>query len=128
MSESTQRFLASFLRDAQFRPGELRSYFLDRDTGVAGATGGKVTALVHRANGPCPPGPLEMHYHDVEFQMNYVLKGSCRFHFDGEGEVEFGPGDVWVQPPGIHHQVIWFSEDFEVLEIVMPAEFDTVDV
>ena len=128
MSGPKQQFLASHLEHARFDVGELRSYFLDRDTGVAAATGGKVTALVHRANGPCPQGPLEMHYHDVDFQMNYVLKGKCRFFFEGEGEIEFVAGDVWVQPPNIHHQVIWFSDDFEVLEIVMPGEFETVDV
>ena len=121
-------FLASHLENAEFAVGELRSYFLDRDTGVAAATGGAVTALVHRANGPCPPGPLEMHYHDVAFQMNYVLKGKCRFFFEDEGEVEFAAGDVWVQPPRIRHQVLWFSDDFEVLEIVMPGQFETVDV
>ncbi len=44
------------------------------------------------------------------------------------GEQVFEAGDAWVQPPEIEHALVGFSEDFEVLEIVMPANFDTVDL
>jgi hypothetical protein len=29
------------------------------------------------------------------------------------------------QPPGIHHREIAHSDDLEMLEIVMPAQFET---
>ena len=45
---------------------------------------------------------------------------------DGQA-VRFEAGDSWVQPPNIKHEVLEFSEDFETLEIVMPAEFETAD-
>ncbi len=60
--------------------------------------------------------------------MNYVLKGWCKFEFEGHGEQIFEAGDAWVQPPEIAHALLDFSEDFEVLEIVTPANFDTVDL
>ena len=31
--------------------------------------------------------------------MNYVLKGWCKFEFDGHGEQLFEAGDAWLQPP-----------------------------
>ena len=128
MAATQQKFLVSLLKDAKFERGGLRSYFQDRDIGVAGATNGMVTALVHRAAGPCPADVRVNHLHKVEFQMNYVLKGWCRFEFAGHGEQRFEAGDAWVQPPQIEHALLDFSEDFEVLEIVMPAEFETVDI
>ena len=82
MPETQQKFLVSLLKDAEFESGQLRSYFHDRDIGVSDATGGKVTALVHRAAGPCPADVRVPHLHKVDFQMNYVLKGWCRFEFE----------------------------------------------
>lgn len=34
-------------------------------------------------------------------------------------------GSTVYQPPGIRHKEIAHSDDFEVLEITMPAEFET---
>lgn len=126
MSERRQRFHASLAQQSPFEQGHLRPYFADRDLGIADATGGMVTALVHRAVGPVPKA--ERHYHAVEFQMNYVLAGWCRFEFEGEGEFTFRQGDAWLQPPAIRHTLLEMSEDFEVLEIVMPARFETTNV
>ncbi len=46
----------------------------------------------------------------------------------GQGEVEFEEGDAWIQPPGIRHNVLDYSEDYEGLEITLPAEYETVKV
>ncbi len=128
MPETQQKLLVSLLENAEFKSGELRSYFRDRDIGVSDATNGLVTALVHRAAGPCPQDVRLPHLHKADFQMNYVLKGWCKFEFEGHGEQIFEAGDAWVQPPEIEHALLDFSEDFQVLEIVMPANFDTVDL
>ena len=128
MPETQQKFLVSLLEDAEFKSGGLRSYFHDRDIGVSKATNGLVTALVHRVAGPCPADVRLTHLHKVDFQMNYVLKGWCKFEFDGHGEQVIEAGDAWVQPPEIEHALLGFSEDFEVLETVMPANFETVDL
>tara|TARA_B100001123_G_C14780717_1_gene816466 strand:- start:278 stop:466 length:189 start_codon:yes stop_codon:yes gene_type:complete len=60
--------------------------------------------------------------------MNYVLKGWTRVELGGAGEVHFGAGDSWCQTPNIKHEVIEFSDDFEVIEIAMRAEFPTEEV
>jgi mannose-6-phosphate isomerase-like protein (cupin superfamily) len=121
---SKQKFAFSLGKAAQFRPG-FRTYFQDRDLGVKQATGGRYTAEIHRACGPCPEKGSGIHHHGVDFQFNYVLKGWIRVWLDGEGEFTFHPGDSWLQPPAIRHNVLGFSEDFEVLEIVSPGVFDT---
>ena len=66
------------------------------------------------------------HYHDVDFQMVYVLKGWFQSEFEGEGVHTFYAGSCWIQPPGIKHTVLGYSDDCELLEIVLPAEFETV--
>ena len=42
------------------------------------------------------------------------------------GEVLLRAGACWIQPPRIKHTVLEYSDDCEVLEIIMPAEFETV--
>ena len=69
-----------------------------------------------------------MHYHDLEFQMVFCLKGKSKVWFEGEGEVNFEAGDVWVQPPCIHHNVLNYSGDYQVMEFTMPAEYENVQL
>jgi hypothetical protein len=35
-------------------------------------------------------------------------------------------GACWIQPPRIEHKVLGYSDDCEVLEIILPAKFETV--
>jgi mannose-6-phosphate isomerase-like protein (cupin superfamily) len=121
-----QKFVFSRGKDAAFRPG-FRAYFQDRDLGVREATGGRFMAEVHRACAPCPEQGSGVHRHAVDFQFNYVLKGWIRVWLDGEGELTFEAGDTWSQPPGMRHDVLGFSDDLEVLEIVSPGVFETVE-
>ena len=119
-----QKFAFTRASESRFKPG-FRSYFQDRDLGVRQATGDRFVAEVHRACAPCPPKGSGVHWHDVDFQFNYVLKGWIRVWIEGEGEFTFHAGDTWLQPPAIRHDVLGFSEDLEVLEIVSPGVFDT---
>jgi mannose-6-phosphate isomerase-like protein (cupin superfamily) len=123
---SRQKFVFSRGSAARFHPG-FRRYFEDRDLGVKAATGGRYTAEIHRACAPCPKEGSGVHHHGVEFQFNYVLKGWFRVWIEGEGEFTFHAGDSWLQPPDIRHNVLGFSEDLEVLEVVCPGVFDTVE-
>jgi hypothetical protein len=54
----------------------------------------------------------------------YVLKRWMRTAFEGIGEA-LGAGDCMYQEPGISHRVLDYSADLEVLEITIPAEFET---
>jgi quercetin dioxygenase-like cupin family protein len=121
-----QKFAFSHLRDEDFDQG-LRPYSAYRDLGFAKATGGQLQAHVIRMTKPFRAEQVAIpHYHDVEFQMVYVLKGWFRTEFDGHGPVTFQAGSSWIQPPKIKHTVVGYSDDCELLEIVLPAEFETV--
>ena len=121
-----QKFVASHHRDEDFKIG-LRNYAKYRDLGMSEATGGMVQAHVIRLVPPCIPEEVsKLHYHDVEFQMVYVLKGWMKNEFEGQGVQVMREGTAWIQPPGIKHKVLDYSDDCEVLEIILPAEFDTV--
>jgi hypothetical protein len=122
-----QKFIASHLKDGGFVTG-LRSYAEYRDLGVAPATQGLVQAHVIRMVPPCDPAVVSKeHYHDVQFQLIYVLKGWMKGEYDGAGVVMMEQGSCWIQPPRIKHTVLDYSDDCELLEIIMPAEFDTVE-
>jgi len=121
-----QQFTVSHHDEQDFRSG-LRNYAKYRDLGISAATGGMVQAHVIRFVPPSRPEEVaKRHYHDLDFQMVYVLKGWLRSEFEGRGEVLLRAGACWIQPPRIKHTVLEYSEDCEVLEIIMPAEFETV--
>ncbi len=121
-----QTFTVSHHREQDFDQG-LRSYAKYRDLGIAPATGGLVQAHVIRMIPPYRPEEVaKPHYHDVDFQMVYVLKGWYKTEFEGEGVHTFHAGSCWIQPPKIKHTVLGYSDDCELLEIVLPAEFETV--
>ncbi len=70
-----QRFVVSHHREDDFESG-LRRYAKYRDLGIVKATNGMVRAHVIRFVPPCRPEEVsKRHYHDVDFQMVYVLKG-----------------------------------------------------
>jgi hypothetical protein len=58
--------------------------------------------------------------------MVYVLKGWIVTEMDGHAPVRMEVGSSWMQPPKIRHRVVDYSEDCEVLEVVLPADFETV--
>jgi quercetin dioxygenase-like cupin family protein len=121
-----QKFSVSHLKDAVFKAG-LRSYAEYRDLGMEKATGGAVQAHVIRLVGKCDPKVVSIpHYHGVQFQMLYFLKGWMVGEYEGHGRVKMTAGSAWLQPPGIRHTVIDYSPDCEMVEIILPAKFDTV--
>jgi len=123
-----QKFTVSHHREGDFVEG-LRIYAKYRDLGIAMATGGMVQAHVIRFVPPFEPKAASTpHYHDVDFQMIYVLKGWYKTEFEGEGVHTFEAGSCWIQPPCIKHAVRGYSDDCELLEIVLPAGFGTVEL
>jgi quercetin dioxygenase-like cupin family protein len=59
--------------------------------------------------------------------MIYVLKGWMKGEYEGE-VITMSEGSCWLQPPKIKHTVLDYSDDCELLEIILPAEFDTVEL
>ena len=128
-AQRKQRFNVNHFRAEDFRTDGLRSYAQYRDLGMSKATNGLLQAHVIRLIPPCDPAVVsKRHYHDVHVQMIYVLKGWIRSEFEGQGEVTMRAGAAWLQPPRIKHTVLDYSGDCELLEIILPAEFETVEL
>jgi hypothetical protein len=124
-----QRVAVSHYREADFQTNGLRAYAQYRDLGIAGATNGLAQAHVIRLIGPCNPAEVsKLHYHDVEFQMVDVLKGWVKTYMEGQGETLMQQGSCWTQPPRIKHLILDYSDNCELLEVILPAEFRTVEL
>jgi hypothetical protein len=123
-----QRVAVSHYNNADFETG-LRSYAQYRDLGIVDATNGLVRAHVLRFTEACDPAVVsKLHFHDTEFQMVYVLKGWVKTELEGEGEIIMRQGSSWTQPPKIKHKINDYSEDAELLEIILPADFETEEL
>jgi quercetin dioxygenase-like cupin family protein len=124
-----QTFHVSHLSDEDFQTDSFRPYALARDLGFAEATGGMVEAHVHRRARPFNAEEVSKpHFHDTLFQLVYVLKGWMLAEFEGQGTIEMRAGSSWIQPPNIKHVVRGFSDDLEILEVIIPAEYDTYNL
>jgi mannose-6-phosphate isomerase-like protein (cupin superfamily) len=124
-----QRIAISHHREEDFKADGLRTYAHYRDLGIANATDGLAQAHVIRLIGPCNPAEVsKLHFHDVEFQMVYVLKGWVKTYMEGQGETLMKEGSCWTQPPRIKHLIMDYSDDVELLEVILPAEFKTVEL
>ena len=123
---TTRGFVVSHADGAHFERG-LRAFFEYRDLGIARATDGRVVAHVIRAAAG-DEFSSQPHLHRCEFQLVYVLKGWVEFEYEGQGRVRLEAGSSVYQPPEIRHREIGHSTDVELLEIVMPADFRTVEV
>ena len=127
-AQPRQKANFSHFSEGDFRADGLRTYARYRDLGMSKATNGLLQAHVIRLVPPCDPKVVsKRHYHDVDLQMIYVLKGWIKGEYDGE-VVTMRQGGAWLQPPRIKHTVLDYSDDCELLEIIVPAEFKTVEL
>jgi mannose-6-phosphate isomerase-like protein (cupin superfamily) len=124
-----QRIAISHYREEDFVANGLRRYAHYRDLGIAAASHGLAQAHVIRLVGPCNPAEVsKLHFHDVEFQLVYVLKGWVKTYMEGQGETLMKEGSCWTQPPRIKHLILDYADNCELLEVILPAEFKTVEL
>ena len=128
MNAMKSNFSVTHRDDLTFKTEGLRDYFEYRDLGIKESTKGAMVAHIIRAAMPFDGGGTGLHRHDCKFQFVYVLNGWARFQFEGQGEVTIRAGSCVNQPPGIKHNLIEYSDDFEVLELVAPADYGTEDL
>jgi len=57
-----------------------------------------------------------------------IYKGWIKTELDGQGAIVMRAGSAWIQPPRIEHVVLDYSDDCEVLEVILPADFATVEL
>ena len=89
---------------------------------IKDATGGRAMAHLIRAK-TAHDGSAGWHKHSLHFQMYYVIRGWIKFDYEGVGEVLAEAGSCVHQPPGIRHKEVAHSDDLELIEITLPADF-----
>ena len=124
---TAQEFMVQHLKSGKFKTG-LRSYAAYRDLGVQNATDGAVQAHVIRLLGACDPDVVSIrHLHGVQFQFLYMLKGWMIGEYNGR-RVKMEEGSCWIQPNSIPHTVLDYSENCEMIELILPGDFKTVEL
>jgi mannose-6-phosphate isomerase-like protein (cupin superfamily) len=94
-----------------------------RDLGWARASGGAIGAKHIRAIRPFD-AETGWHWHDMTGHFVYVLRGWIKFRFAGvEEEIIVRAGSSLSQPAGVAHNVVGRSDDLELIEVNLPAEF-----
>lgn len=72
------------------------------------------------------PVPDMVHYHTVGFQLIFCYRGWVDLVYEDQGEAfRLHAGNCVIQPPEIRHQVLYASDNIEVIEIGVPAEHVT---
>ncbi len=102
-----------------------RRFLAYRDAAATAATGRRVNVNVVR-NSQAGDSSTGWHYHSLSCQFIFVLKGWSRVEVEGHGEFTVRTGDAMTIPRGLKHDVTGFSEDFTVLELNIPADYDTI--
>ena len=107
---------------APFVPGR-RDFLKYRDLGVTEASQGRMRAQVTVATGTMRQ--TGWHYHICESQFVYALKGWVDLEFEDGRKIRVKAGDSLYIPGGLRHNEVGMSEDFEILEVSVPADMGT---
>ena len=72
------------------------------------------------------PVPDTVHYHKVGFQLIFCYRGWVDLVYEDQGQpFRLHAGNCVIQPPEIRHQVLYASDNIEVIEIGVPANHIT---
>lgn len=130
---SGQRFCHSLAGEEVWTPGRLPGFEI-RETGIGEATAGMASVRVAR-----PAGALEgsaaapvgnptaeaVTSHTSDILFTFVLTGSVTVNGEDQGAHALGEGDAYVIPPGLKTSLTGASADLELLEVSLPAAFET---
>jgi quercetin dioxygenase-like cupin family protein len=111
--------------DAYVRGDGPRAYFRYRDLGVAEATARRIHIHVVRAT-QSMDGGTGWHSHSMG-QLFYVLRGWAGLQVERRPAVRLAAGDAMCVAKRMRHNVPAFSADYLVLEMCIPADYDTID-
>lgn len=118
---SGQRFVRHVASEAVWQPFRLEG-FECRDIGIAAATSGLATVRVARPRGTPPARKFR---HDAEFLFTFVLSGSLALDAEEHGTRTVHEGTAFVLPAGELASFSDCSADLELLEVGLPASFET---
>jgi quercetin dioxygenase-like cupin family protein len=100
-----------------------RRYFAYRDLETADFTERRIHLHVVKAMEPMPGG-TGWHNHTMS-QLFVVLQGWAVLRVEGQGERKMHAGDAMCLTAGMRHDVPAYSADYQVLEMCVPADYDT---
>lgn len=115
-----QRFVRHIAANATWAPWRIAG-FEASDTGIAQATDGLAGIRVVRPKGTAVD---RLQHHDTEFCFYFVLSGSVTLQCDGAAH-PMGVDDSVTIPGGMAYGLTQTSADLTLLEITLPAQFDT---
>ena len=129
MTNPKPQVAVSRLADSEWENKGLRGFLKYRDLGVAAVTDGRFGANVARATTAKKAADhAGLHYHTLGFHLTYILRGWMRTYYEGVGEIVLRAGDCVTYSGEVVQSHTEHSEDFEVLQVTMPAEFPTVQI
>jgi len=129
MTKPNVKVALSRASDNKWENKGLRSFLEYRDLGAAVATDGRFGANIARAiHAKKATDHAALHYHTLGFHFTFILRGWMRTYYEGLGEVILQAGDCVTYAGEVVQSHTEHSEDFEVLQITMPADFPTVQV
>jgi quercetin dioxygenase-like cupin family protein len=96
--------------------------FEARETGIGKATTGVASVQVAR---PVGHGHDQVTSHTSDILFAFVLSGSVTLHGEGQGAHALSEGDAYVIPPHMKTALTDCSEDLQLLEVSLPAHFET---
>jgi quercetin dioxygenase-like cupin family protein len=100
-----------------------RDFLKYRDLGVTKASQGRMRAQVTVATGKMQK--TGWHYHVCDSQLVYGLKGWVDLEFEDGRKIRVKAGESLFIPGGLKHNETAMSEDFEILEVSVPADMGT---
>lgn len=128
LADAKTKLVLTRFSEGDFHREGPRAFVEYRDLGLSAATAGRIGAKHIRAIQPFDK-ETGWHWHDMTGHFVYVLKGWVKFQFEGvEGDILVDAGSCISQPAGVPHNVVGQSEDLEILEINLPAEYGTFGV
>jgi len=124
--QGTGSWTISHEAESDYHQGEgPRAYFRYRDLGVASATARRNHIHIVRST-KALDGGTGWHSHSMG-QLFYVLRGWADLLVERQPAVRMFAGDAMCISPRMKHNVPGFSADYLVLEMCIPADYDTVD-
>mgnify|MGYP000290364605 CR=1 FL=1 len=101
-----------------------RRFFKYRDLGSIEATGRAMHIQMVKVVGQPPRDGTGWHYHSMG-QFAMCIEGWAKVAFAGQSTMDYVPGDGLCICAGLEHDVPDFSLDYAVLEMCVPADYDT---
>lgn len=94
-----------------------------RDTGISQAT--KNVASVHVIRADNTDSEQQLDSHDADILFTFVMQGKMKLYAVGHEQHDLHKGDAYVIPPNLKYKITNYSEDLELLEVSLPANFKT---